>query len=121
MGVCWYCHWGWAKPVADVYKKYLDLLEGDDMLLGYQQGHIVWSDENFETENIQYCIDHADEHWNQEEVTKEQHDLITESLRELLLIPEEIRCCCPEDYPDDNDADPENYPPPVGLEMVKKY
>jgi len=23
MGICWYCHWGWAKPVADIYDEAL--------------------------------------------------------------------------------------------------
>ncbi len=126
MGICWYCHWGWPKQVYDIYMKYLALLDGDDVLLEFQQAHIVWSDENFETECIESCIIHADEYWDKENVTKEEHDLITESLKELLLVPEEIRCCEPEEYivknrTGNNEADPKDYPPPAGIVMVKNH
>lgn len=48
MSICWYCHWGWAKPVADIYEKAVDLLDGDSSPLEFGPAHVVWSDENFE-------------------------------------------------------------------------
>lgn len=116
MGICWYCTWGWPEQVANIYKKYLDLLDGDDSALEFGPGHIVWSDENFETEHIKWCIERKPDEYNR--LSPKTYDLVIESLKELLLVPKEIRCCCPEDYDDEH---PENYPPPSNLKMIKKY
>ncbi|GAH80793.1 unnamed protein product, partial [marine sediment metagenome] len=45
---CWYCHWGWAKPVAEIYTAALAALDGDSSLLEYGPSHIVWADENWD-------------------------------------------------------------------------
>ena len=101
--ICWYCYWGWPKQVADIYDEY-----GADGL-DYGPGHAVWADENFETSSINIAIKYC----NQGEGDEQDRD----ALIKLLYIPEEIRCCCPEEY--DNEH-PENYPPPPGIEMVKR-
>ena len=116
MGICWYCTWGWSEQSVNIYKKYLDLLDGDDSVLHFGPGHIVWSDENFETEHIEFCLK---EKWdNNKNFTEQQWNIALESLKELLAIPEDIRCCCPEDYDDENPLD---YPPREGIVMIKKY
>lgn len=117
MGICWYCYYGWSKQVADVDDKYLALT--NEEVMHYGPAHIVWDDENFEMGSIQYCIDSAgkwNEEWNKGRFADEDVALVVESLKELMLIPEEIRCCCPEDYDDEN---PDKFPP-SGVEMVKR-
>lgn len=88
MQMCWFCHFGWPKPVAEIYDRY-------EAITGYWQmcygpAHIVWADENFGSDSIQWCIDHADEHRHSES-TDADHAAIIESLRELLAIEEGVR------------------------------
>jgi hypothetical protein len=113
MGICWYCSWGWPKVTADIYEKYYKLV--GDTAMDYGPGHIVWSDENFETDNIQWCIDNAQKY--RRDMDDKTLALVVESLKELLAIPEEIRCCEPKDY---DEWHPENYPPPAHIEMQPK-
>lgn len=114
MSLCWYCHWGWAKQVFDIGKKYESQLR--DSELSYGPGHIVWADENFETSSILWCIQKAE---SEGDADLSDHDfpLHLQALRELLTVPEEIRCCEPEGYGED--CDPRLFPPPAGIEMVK--
>ena len=51
MGLCYYCHWGWPKPIADIYDKYLEIAGSSAMHFG--PAHVVWEDENFERPLIQ--------------------------------------------------------------------
>lgn len=111
-GICWYCHWGWAEPVALLHQEYVDRLGGDDSPLHYGIGHIVWEDENFETEHIQSCINSPD----CDRYSPEENALVRESLHRLLEIPDEVRCCCPEGYDGEH---PEAFPPPAGLTMIR--
>ena len=113
MAICWYCHWGWPEPNAAIYEKYLPLI--GESGLDFGPGHIVWSDENFNTDCIQFCIDNIDKY--SDGLTEEEKGYALASLKELLAIPEDIRDCCPSDYDDEN---PENYPPPANVTMVKK-
>jgi hypothetical protein len=48
MGICWFCYWGWPKPVADIYLKALAKLDGYDSPLHFGPAHIIWDDENFD-------------------------------------------------------------------------
>jgi len=131
MGICWYCHWGWPKQVRDIYDKYLALTS--ETAMHYGPAHIVWEDENWDKiEHIQWCIDQAPswmKEWNtspllpgeapqEPKLTQEECDLVVQSLKELLLLPDEVLNCCPEGYDDEN---PELYPPPEGLVMINKY
>jgi hypothetical protein len=113
MGVCWYCHWGWPEQVVAIYQKYLPLI--GESGLDYGPGHIVWADENFEAESVQWCIDNADK-YRHEGLTDEQHALCVDSLKELLALPEDIREAEPKEYEGEN---PELYPPREGLVMSK--
>ena len=131
MGICWYCYWGWAKPVAEIYVKYSALVSDPCAILDYgPERHIVWADENFETEHIDWCIANA-EKWRKHEwdagwppdmqsegllLADADFLLAVESLKELLGVPEHIRCCAPADY---DDLRPENFPPTI--ELMRPY
>lgn len=110
--ICWYCHWGWPKQVSDIYHEYLKLT--NEQAMHYGPAHIVWEDENFETNNVQWCIDNYKKYPCD---TSKDTLLVVESLRKLLEIPEEIRCCVPNDYDGEN---PKNYPPPSNIIMIRK-
>lgn len=112
MSECWYCYWGWSKPVAQIYQEALHKLDGDDSVLKFSSGHIVWSDENFEDIHVQGCLDDFDEYKG--DYDNESLSVLRWSLEELLKIPEDVRCPCPEDYDFEH---PELYPPKV--EVVK--
>ncbi len=116
--ICWYSYWGLPKPVADLYREYEAKL--GETLLYYGPGHIVWADYNFKDEHIRWCLDalDRDEYWPYDEVAETDKRLVRESLERLLAVPEAIRCPEPDDYDEWN---PENYPPPAGLELVKPW
>ena len=113
MSYCWYCHWGWPEQNASIYDKYFGLL--GESGLDYGPGHIVWADENFNTESIEWCIKNIDKY--SENMTTQQKQYALEALQELLAIPEELRDPEPE-HPDH--YEPENYPPPQGMVMVRR-
>lgn len=113
---CWYCHWGWAKPVADIYQKHLAELDGDDSVLSFGPSHIVWSDENFDDGSVEFCLNEiATNRGFYDAYSDDEISVVRRSLEELLTIPESVRCCEPADYDDEH---PENYPPTV--EVVPK-
>lgn len=114
MGICWYCHWGWAKPVADIYDEAKKRLNGYEGPLHFSSSHIVWEDENFDS--AEWCLENFEKYKN-DNYSEEQHAVVKWSLEELSKIPMEIRCCEPDDY---NEENPENFPPPKGLEMVRR-
>ena len=113
--LCWYCHWGWAKPVAEIYLEARNRLSGDDAPLRYSASHIVWSDENFDDESVNWCLQNFNKHTS----NFDSMDLaiVRRSLEDLLKIPEKIRCPCPEDYDGKN---PENYLPSGEVIKIKE-
>jgi hypothetical protein len=113
MSICWYCHWGWPKAVADIYRRYRD--EVGEMAMDFGPAHIVWSDENFGDESVKFCIDNAQKYRG--ELTDDELGLVMHSLNELLLVPENVRCCEPEEY---DGINPESFPPPANIVMSKK-
>jgi hypothetical protein len=110
MGICWFCYWGWPKPVADIYLKALEKLNGYEAPLHYGPAHVVWDDENFDC--AQVCLDDFDRY--SDGFTKEEMDIVRESLVELAELPESDYEIIPDDYDDEH---PELYPPTV--EVVK--
>lgn len=116
---CWYCYWGWPEPVAEIFIRYKQLV-GENAL--WSIAHIVWEDENFDTESIEHCLaePYDDNNSNYPEQTDQ---CVKESLEELLAIPEEIRD--PEAFltngwwENERKGMPEDYPPPAGMMMVK--
>lgn len=113
MCICWYCHWGWSKPVANIYKEAVKKLNGNEHALHYGGAHIVWEDENFETHHIQWCLDTFEEH--SKKLTLKEKTVVKWSLEEMLKLPEDIRCIEPDDY---DDMNPENYPPKCETEKI---
>lgn len=115
-GICWYCHWGWSKPVRDIYNQAKAKLHGDEWPLDNGPSHVVWSDENFEEDSIRYCLQECDDPKpGDEDISPEQMAIVRWSLEELLKLPKEVREPCPADYDGEN---PEKYPPINGIEMV---
>lgn len=110
--ICWYCHWGWAKPVADIYQTALAKLGGDSAPLVWGQSGIVWGNENFHL--AENCLGQFNE--QEEGYTPEELAVLRWSLEELVKLPLDVRCVEPEDYEGD---DPQLFPPPAGVEMVK--
>jgi len=106
MSICWYCHWGWHPQVEEIYRRGYELIGGE---MSRGPGHIVWGDENFDTETILGEIARAPNHADY--VSAEDISVIVQSLNELLAVPEEVRCCEPEDYDGEH---PDMYPPPWG-------
>lgn len=112
--LCWYCHWGWSKPVYDIYSQALEKLDGDDSPLSYGPSHIVWEDENWDDDSIAACLKHFDE-WKSD-FSEEDLAVVRWSLEELAKIPLSQREIEPEDY---DGVHPEQYPPAAGVITVK--
>ena len=112
MAICWYCHWGWSKPVADIYLEAVKRLDGDESPLLFGPAHVVWEDENFDS--AECCLETFGKYigdWADGEL-----EVVRWSLNELAKLPMELRCPEPDDY--DNEH-PELFPPSV--EVVKIY
>ena len=118
MSVCWDCHWGWPKPVADIYDKALADLGGYESALEFGPGHIVWSEENFDF--AERCLESFDadrDKWGwSDEYSESELAIVKRSLQELAALPLAVRCVEPEDYDGEH---PELFPPPEGVEMVR--
>ena len=110
--ICWYCHWGWPKPVAEIYEKALKKLGGHDSPLLFGPAHIVWEDENFDC--VDQCLKDFEE--NKGDYSDKELEIVRQSLEELKELPLCIRCIEPEDYDGEY---PNQFPPPNGIEMVK--
>lgn len=106
--ICWYCHWGWSKAVADIYRKHVAV--AGEMAMDYGPAHVVWADENWHS--VQWCLDHFDEHARQYEA----HELaaVRQSLLDLLALPADVLDPCPAGY---DDQHPDRFPPVAGVEM----
>jgi len=113
--ICYYCYWGWPKPVSEVYMAALSKLDGYEDPLHFGPSHIVWSDENFDDGSIKFCMDQVTKHRRDfDNYSDDELAVVRESLLQLSAIPEAIRDYCPDDYDDEH---PENFPPTI--EMVK--
>ena len=113
MGICWYCHWGWPKPVADIYSRACVALGDEDgHALHYGPAHIVWEDENFGS--AEWCLEHFDEY--SENLSDTEKTVVRQSLVELVALPLDVRDVEPEDYDDEH---PALFPPPADVVMVK--
>lgn len=113
MGICWYCHWGWPKVVADIYDKALSDLGEYDSPLHYGPAHIVWEDENFDS--AEWCLEHFDEYTGDHSI--KDLVIVRRSLEELAAVPVDDRCVEPDDYDGEH---PELFPPPKDVEMVHR-
>jgi len=113
MGICWYCYWGWAKPVADIYDKALADLDGYENPLHYGPSHVVWEDENFDL--AEWCLENF--HKYREDFVEADLKIVKRSLEQLAELPLNIRCVRPEDYDEEH---PAMFPPSQNVEMVKR-
>ena len=59
MSACWYCYWGWPRPIRDIYDAAAEEFLGDETALLYGPAHVVWADEDWML--AQHCLDHFDE------------------------------------------------------------
>ncbi len=113
---CWYCHWGWSKAVVQIYKKYIN--EAGESAMHYGAAHIVWDDENFERHHVQWCLDNFEE-YKHKEASDAENEAVKQSIIELLELPDELLDPEPQSYKDaDEDADPQDYPPTVGMDRI---
>ncbi len=88
-------------------------LDGDDTPLLYGPAHVVWEDENFDS--APWCLEHFDEYSGG--LSDKEKAVVRHSLEQLAALPDETLDVWPAAYGDRDD--PEHYPPPVGMEMVK--
>ena len=109
--ICWYCHHGWPKPIADIYDRFL-LIAGESAM-HFGPAHIVWEDENFDSSG--WCLEHFDEYAGDH--LPEALAAVRQSLIELSQLPTDVIDPAPADY---DGKHPENFPPPAGMEMVKR-
>jgi len=105
VGICWYCHWGWSKPVAEIYQKHAAV--AGESAMHYGAAHIVWDDENFEREHVQWCLDNF-EKYKRDDASDAENDAVRQSLIDLLALPDAVLAPCPDDYDDEH---PDKYPP----------
>lgn len=119
MSYCWYCYWGWGKPVVDIYAEAVRRLNGDRDPLHFGPSHVVWEDENFDCAQI--CLDSMNKSPDTD-YTEEQLAVVRWSLEELQKLPENVREPEPQAYADADDSPNENfpaeYPPAAGLVMI---
>lgn len=112
--MCWYCYWGLPEPVAKIYDKFKDQCD-----LHWGRGHVVWEDSNLDSETIQWCIEQPYK-GDDDQQERDCDELIKESLLELLAVPESIRCPIPGGDEVDPHNEPEKFPPPDGMVMLKR-
>ena len=110
--ICWYCHWGWAKPVAEIYSRALADLGGDEFPLLFGPAHVVWEDENFDC--AEACLEDFEKYKGDN--GDDELAIVRRSLEELAALPESVRCPEPDDYDGDH---PELYPPSVDVVRVR--
>lgn len=112
--LCWWCYWGWPKPIADIYDDCVEKLGGSSGPLHWGPAHVVWADENWGS--AQQCLDTFDAFCS-DYMTEEQLAVVRESLERLVALPAEWKRE-PEGYGEG--SVPEDFPPPAGWEMVKR-
>ena len=102
--ICYWCYWGWPKPIQEIYDRASADLGGFSDPLEFGPGHIVWSDENFLL--AQQCLDDFDDH--QPRYGESDLQVVRRSLVELASLSDEFKEP-PENYDGQN---PANFPPP---------
>jgi hypothetical protein len=110
--ICWFCHWGWPKPIAEIYQRAVRDLNGDSGPLHFGPAHIVWEDENFDS--ARWCLDRFDDYRG--DCTDSELAIVERSLVELNALPRSAWDVVPADY---DGRHPENYPPTVEMVHVE--
>ena len=114
MSTCWYCHWGWAVEVADIYDRYVEEFGADAMRDG--PAHIIWADENFEAYHVEESFVAAREMVSVESFySVKEIEAAVGSLRELVELGEAVYNIEPEEYGGEH---PEYFPPKCAVRKV---
>lgn len=111
---CWFCYWGWPKPIADIYDRAIAI--AGESAMHYGPAHVVWEDENFDC--AEACLADFEKH-SDDRLTPEALMAVRKSLEELAALPVELRSW-PEAYELDDNGSPADYPPPAGMIMVRR-
>jgi hypothetical protein len=109
MALCWYCHWGWPKKVADIYEAAVKSLRGDDGPLLYGPAHVVWADENFDA--AQWCLDHFHEY--ERDYSRREMNVVRRSLVQLVALAHEYKQPPLAFMADEDHNLPLDFPPPT--------
>jgi hypothetical protein len=116
MSFCWYCYWGWPKPVYDIYAEAVRRLGGSGSALETGPSHAVWADENFDlAESSLQRFDDYDGNYSDETL-----NVVRWSLEELAKVPLSVRCPEPEGHQNTDGAEPKDWPPPNDAVMINK-
>ena len=111
MSECWHCFWGRSVEVQEIYACYVGTAGEEAMQFG--PGHIVWADENLDEEDVQWCLDYSYAHRKDyKDIDDEQMEAVRGSLRDLLLLPANVRNPEPKDYDGKN---PRAFPPTIPM------
>lgn len=113
--MCWFCTWGWPLAIKEIYLRYRNVV--GVTALHYGPAHIVWDDENFYRESIEFCLKECARREDYD-LTMVELDAVKQSLLELRELPDRILCPRP-DFDPCEDA-PEDFPPPPDLEMESR-
>lgn len=108
MGICWFCYWGWHAEIFAIYSNAVESV--GESVVDYGPGHIVWADENFEDESIDFCLaECAQPEKYADRMSVDDIEVVRESLLLLKATPQEWRTE-PDGYEEDDD-NPADYPP----------
>ena len=107
--MCYWCYWGWPKPIRDIYDDCVEVAGYDAM--HYGPAHIVWADENWD--RAQWCLDHFEEYTHG--YSDAELAVVRESLERLVAVPDEFK-----DIPDEWDDNPKDHPPPKHWECEQR-
>lgn len=113
--MCYWCYWGWPKPIRDVYDRAVSALGGYTDPLHFGPSHVVWEDENWHS--AQWCLDYIDEfkqYHNEGRFSDDELEIVRQSLINLIAVPDEFKSE-PEGYDREN---PKNFPPPAHWVMA---
>lgn len=130
---CYFCYWGWPKPIAEIYQRaYKDLedlaeTEHDDAnwleyenpydVLHFSFGHLVWEDENWNQASWSHeeGINNPEKYKN---LSIGQKAILLRSLCELHHINDNIKYCqAYQNCYSKGMGDPKDHPPEI--EFVK--
>lgn len=84
---CYWCKYGWPKPIWDIYRDAMANLDGDASPLLWGPAHIVWEDENFDS--ARWCLDNFETYAG--DLSDHERAVVRESLVQLLAVPSEYK------------------------------
>lgn len=113
MSICWYCYWGWAKSVFNIYRDALFKLKkrgSSESPMHFGPAHIVWEDEDWNS--VDWCLENFDKH--RSDYSDSELRVVRWSLMKLKRLSPEERDPEPEEYDGES---PEKFPPEVEVEF----